>query len=1141
MPKIDSIKKTLVLGSGPIIIGQAAEFDYSGTQACEALKEEGVEVVLINSNPATIMTDKEVAHKIYIEPLTLEAIEKVIEKERPDSLLAGMGGQTALNLAVELSDAGILDKYGVKVIGTSIESIKKGEDRDEFREMMRSINQPVIESDIVTNLEDGIIYAEKIGYPVIIRPAYTLGGTGGGIAENKEELIEILTHGLQLSPVTQVLIEKSIKGWKEIEYEVMRDGNGDCITVCNMENVDPVGVHTGDSIVVAPSQTLSDKEYQLLRTASIEIINAIEVKGGCNVQIALHPHRLEYAIIEINPRVSRSSALASKATGYPIAKVAAKIALGYTLDEIENAVTKKTKACFEPTLDYVVVKIPKWPFDKFKQANRRLGTKMMATGEIMSIGSNFEAALLKGIRSLEIGKYSLIHKPSEQRTIEELKERVVMPDDERLFDLAEMIRRGYSIDMIEKITGVDKWFLYRIDWIVKQEEKLKTMKIEDISKDYLKTLKKKGFSDKGIADLMKISPEKVYELRSLYNIHAAYKMVDTCGGEFDALSPYYYSTYEEYDEVVVSDKRKIVVLGSGPIRIGQGIEFDYCSVHCIKALRKLGIETIIVNNNPETVSTDFDTSDKLYFEPLTEEEVLNIIEKEKPEGVILQFGGQTAIKLAKFLDEKNIPILGTDFNDIDAAEDREKFDELLEKLNINRPKGIAVWSTEEGVKHASEIGYPVLVRPSYVLGGQGMEITYNEAKLKAYLDSAFERDSKNPVLIDKYLVGREIEVDAICDKEDVLIPGIMEHLERAGVHSGDSITMYPSQNISDDIKEKILDYTKKIALELNVLGMVNIQFIEFKGELYIIEVNPRASRTVPYISKVSGVPIVDLATKCMLGAKLKDLGYGTGIYKTPDLIAVKVPVFSMSKLARVDVSLGPEMKSTGEVLGVGETLEEALYKGFTAAGKKMSNDRGVVLATVNDQDKEEFLEIAKDMKRVGYTFMATEGTASLLKSNGIDAIIVNKIGEVRPNILDVITNNQVDMVINIGALKDKNYELVYEDIKAVVDAANKEALVKVIIETCYLTDEEKKIACELAVKAGTDYVKTSTGFGTGGSTPADIKLMRETVGENIGVKASGGVRCEEDAVKVIDAGATRIGASASIAIVSGDNSSKSDY
>ena len=1012
MPKIDSIKKTLVLGSGPIIIGQAAEFDYSGTQACGALKEEGIEVVLINSNPATIMTDKEVADKIYIEPLTIEAIEKVIEKERPDSLLAGMGGQTGLNLAVQLSDAGILDKYNVKVIGTSIESIKKGEDRDTFRETMRQINQPVIESDIVTNLEDGLIYADKIGYPVIVRPAYTLGGTGGGIAENKEELVEILTHGLQLSPVTQVLLEKSIKGWKEIEYEVMRDSKGNCITVCNMENVDPVGVHTGDSIVVAPSQTLSDVEYQLLRTASIDIINAIEVQGGCNVQIALHPDRLEYAIIEINPRVSRSSALASKATGYPIAKVAAKIALGYTLDEIENSVTKRTKACFEPTLDYVVVKIPKWPFDKFKQANRVLGTKMMATGEIMSIGSNFEAALLKGIRSLEIGKYSLIHKPSQERTIEELKERVIMPDDERLFDLCEMIRRGYNLDMIEKITGVDKWFLYKFKWIVEQEDKLKTMKIEDLNKDYLLQLKKKGFSDKGIADLMKINPDKIYELRSLYNIDPAYKMVDTCGGEFDALSPYYYSTYEQYDEVVVSDKRKIIVLGSGPIRIGQGIEFDYCSVHCIKSLRKMGIETIIINNNPETVSTDFDISDKLYFEPLTEEEVLNIIEKENPEGVILQFGGQTAIKLAKFLNEKNIPILGTGFENIDAAEDREKFDELLEKLNINRPRGIAVWSAEEGISHAKEIGYPVLVRPSYVLGGQGMEITYEEHKLEAYLKNAFERDSKNPVLIDKYLVGREIEVDAICDGEDVLIPGIMEHLERAGVHSGDSITMYPTQNVSDEIKEKILDYTKKIALELNVLGMVNIQFIEFKGELYIIEVNPRASRTVPYISKVSKVPIVDLATKCMLGAKLKDLGYGNGIYKTPELISVKVPVFSMSKLARVDISLGPEMKSTGEVLGVGQTLEEALYKGFMASGRSISDDRGMVLATVNDHDKEEFLEIAKDMKNLGYTFLATEGTAKILRKNDIDAITVNKIGEGKPNILDAIMNNQVDMVIN---------------------------------------------------------------------------------------------------------------------------------
>lgn len=1012
MPKIDNIKKTLVLGSGPIIIGQAAEFDYSGTQACQALKEEGIEVVLINSNPATIMTDEEVADKIYIEPLTIEFIEKIIEKERPDSILAGMGGQTGLNLAVELHDAGILDKYNVRVLGTSIDSIKKGEDRDLFREVMKEINQPVVISDIVTNLDDGLSFAEKIGYPVVVRPAYTLGGTGGGIADNEEELTEILSQGLQLSPVSQVLLEKSIKGWKEIEYEVMRDSNGNCITVCNMENIDPVGVHTGDSIVVAPSQTLSDKEYQMLRKASIDIINAIEVQGGCNVQIALNPHSLEYAIIEINPRVSRSSALASKATGYPIAKVAAKIALGYTLDEIQNAVTKKTYACFEPTLDYVVVKIPKWPFDKFKQANRKLGTKMMATGEIMSIGSNFEAAILKGIRSLEIGKYSLVHKVSEDRSIEELKARVVVPDDERLFDLAEMIRRGYKIEMIEQITGVDKWFINKFKWIVEQEEKLRGMHIEDLNKEYLLELKKKGFSDKGIADLMKISPAKVYELRSLYNINPSYKMVDTCGGEFDALSPYYYSTYEQYDEVVVSDKKKVIVLGSGPIRIGQGIEFDYCSVHCVKSLRAQGIETIIVNNNPETVSTDFDTSDKLYFEPLTEEEVLNIIEKENPDGVILQFGGQTAIKLAKFLDEKKIKILGTSCKDIDAAEDREKFDELLEKLDINRPKGKAIWSVNEGIEEAKKLGYPVLVRPSYVLGGQGMEITYDENKLAQYLKDAFLRDTKNPVLIDKYLTGREIEVDAICDGEEILIPGIMEHLERAGVHSGDSITMYPSQNISDEIKAKILDYTKKIALELNVLGMVNIQFIEFHGELYIIEVNPRASRTVPYISKVSKVPIVDLATKCMLGAKLKDLGYGTGVYKEPKLISVKVPVFSMSKLAKVDVSLGPEMKSTGEVLGVGETLEEALYKGFLGAGKKMSNKRGVVLATINNYDKDEFIEIAKDMNELGYTFVATEGTAESLRENGIEATIVNRVEEARPNILDVIRNKQVDIVIN---------------------------------------------------------------------------------------------------------------------------------
>lgn len=1012
MPKIDSIKKTLVLGSGPIIIGQAAEFDYSGTQACQALKEEGIEVVLINSNPATIMTDKEIADKIYIEPLTLEFIEKIIEKERPDSLLAGMGGQTGLNLAVELYESGILDKYGVKVIGTSVESIKKGEDRDIFREVMKEINQPVIESDIVTTLEDGLAYANKIGYPLVVRPAYTLGGTGGGIAENEEELKEILVHGLQLSPVSQVLLEKSIKGWKEIEYEVMRDSIGNSIVICNMENVDPVGVHTGDSIVVAPTQTLSAKECAMLKKASLDILNAVEVQGGCNVQFALNPDSFEYAVIEINPRVSRSSALASKATGYPIAKVSAKIALGYTLDEIENAVTKKTKACFEPSVDYVVAKIPKWPFDKFKKADKRLGTKMMATGEIMSIGSNFEAAILKGIRSLEIGKYSLVHAPSEQRSLEELKARVVVPDDERLFDIAEMIRRGYKVEMIEQITKMDKWFLDRFKWIVEQEEKLKGMKIEDLTKEYLLELKKKGFSDKGISDLMKINPEQLYELRMLYNIKPAYKMVDTCAGEVDALSPYYYSTYEEYDEATVSDKKKVIVLGSGPIRIGQGIEFDYCSVHCVKSLRKQGIETIIINNNPETVSTDFDTSDKLYFEPLTEEEVLNIIEKENPDGVILQFGGQTAIKLAKFLHEKNIPILGTDFEDIDAAEDREKFDELLERLDINRPKGRGVWTVEEGLEAAHNLGFPVLVRPSYVLGGQGMEITYDEARLVQYLEAAFERDSKNPVLIDKYLTGREIEVDAICDKEDILIPGIMEHLERAGVHSGDSITMYPSQNISDRIKEKILDYTKKIALDLNVIGMVNIQFIEFQNELYIIEVNPRASRTVPYISKVSGVPIVDLATKCMLGAKLKDLGYGTGVYKTPDIVSVKVPVFSMAKLAQVEVSLGPEMKSTGEVLGVGANLEEALYKGFLAAGKGIADERGCVLATINNHDKEEFIEIAKDMKELGYTFMATEGTAKALRENGIEVETVNRVEEARPNILDAIRNKQVDMVIN---------------------------------------------------------------------------------------------------------------------------------
>ena len=1012
MPLDISIKKVLVIGSGPIIIGQAAEFDYSGTQACQALEEEGVEVVLVNSNPATIMTDKEIADKVYIEPLTIEFLEKVIKKERPDSLLAGMGGQTGLNLAVELSDNGILEKYNVKVIGTSIKAIKKGEDRELFRNLMLEINQPVVESTIATDIAGGVSFASEIGYPVIVRPAYTMGGSGGGIADTEEELIEILELGLQLSSIGQVLLEKSIKGWKEIEYEVMRDGNGNCITICNMENVDPVGIHTGDSIVVAPSQTLSDKEYQMLRSASIDIINSVGIEGGCNVQLALNPKSFEYAVIEINPRVSRSSALASKATGYPIAKVASKIALGYSLDEIKNAVTQKTYACFEPSLDYVVVKIPRWPFDKFDRANRVLGTKMMATGEIMSIGSNFEAALLKGIRSLEIGQYSLQYNGSEEKSLRELKKRVMEPDDERIFYLAEMLRRDYRVEKVSEITGIDNFFVNKIKWIVDQEEKIKASSLRDMNKEWLLILKKKGFSDKGIADLLGVSPNEIYELRNTWNIKPVYKMVDTCGGEFEALSPYYFSTYDEYDEVEVSNRKKVMVIGSGPIRIGQGIEFDYASVHSVIALKKLGIETIIVNNNPETVSTDFNISDKLYFEPLTEEEVFNIVEKEKPDGVILQFGGQTAIKLAKFLKEKNISIYGTKPENIDAAEDREKFEALLEKLNINRPKGKAVWDLKEGLKEAENIGYPVLVRPSYVLGGQGMEITYEENELKHYLRNAFEKDKKNPVLIDRYLLGREIEVDAICDGEEILIPGIMEHLERAGVHSGDSITIYPSQNISSAIKEKILEYTKKIAIGLEVIGMVNIQFIEFKNELYIIEVNPRASRTVPYISKVSNVPIVELATRVMLGEKLMDFGYGTGIYKEPKLVSVKVPVFSTQKLPEVEVCLGPEMRSTGEVLGIGRNFEEALYKGFVASGMKVKKEKGVILATINEQDYKEFLYIAKSFSELNYKFIATEGTAKLLRNNGIDAIDVKKITEGHPNIIDVIKSRKVDLVIN---------------------------------------------------------------------------------------------------------------------------------
>lgn len=1013
MPLDKSIKKVLVIGSGPIVIGQAAEFDYSGTQACRAIKEEGIDVVLVNSNPATIMTDRGMADQTYIEPLNAEYIERIIERERPDSVIAGMGGQTGLNLCCELYDKGIFQKYGVRVIGTSIESIKEGEDRDSFKRLMERTNQPVAPSEIVTDLESGLAWAKQIGYPVIVRPAYTLGGTGGGIAENPEQLEQILSQGLHLSRVGQVLLEKSIKGWKEIEFEVMRDGAGNCITICPMENVDPVGVHTGDSIVVAPTLTLADKEFQMLRKAAIDIINSIEIKGGCNVQFALDPVSFDYAVIEINPRVSRSSALASKATGYPIAKIAAKIALGYNLDEIKNAVTGKTYACFEPTIDYVVTKIPKWPFDKFFGARRKLGTKMMATGEVMAIGNSFEASLLKGVRSLEIKQYTLERESSKNRTTKELRQRVQVPDDERLFDLAELIRRNYNMNHLAEITGMIPFFLKKIKNIVDAEEALKTYKLEDLDYDTMKFYKKMGFSDKGMAELLGCEFMDVYKRRIELGITPVYKLVDTCAGEFEAVSPYYYSTYDEVSESAPSNNKKVIVIGSGPIRIGQGIEFDYCSVHCVQALERAGVETIIINNNPETVSTDFDTSDKLYFEPLTEEDVYNIITLEKPDGVVLQFGGQTAIKLANFLAEMNVPVLGTQPKYIDEAEDREKFDEILEKLDIKRPKGKAVWSVEEGIEEANKLEYPLLVRPSYVLGGQGMEITRNEADLVRYLEDAFHKDKENPVLIDRYLGGREIEVDAICDGTDVLIPGIMEHLERAGIHSGDSISIYPPQHIPEHIIEKIKDVTYRIAIELKVIGMINIQFIEFKNELYIIEVNPRSSRTVPYITKVTNVPVIDIATKIMLGHSLKEQGYSTGIAPITNTVAIKVPVFSTEKLPQVEVMLGPEMRSTGEVLGVGKSFTEAMYKGFVAAGTTIPKAGSTILATIRDLDKEDFLPMAKRMHNCGCKFIATAGTAAMLKENGIDCTPVKKIAEGVPNILDIIRSGIIDLIVDI--------------------------------------------------------------------------------------------------------------------------------
>jgi len=1007
-----NIKKVLVIGSGPIIIGQAAEFDYSGTQACETLKAEGIEVVLINSNPATIMTDKTVADRIYVEPITLEFVEKIIKKEKPDSILAGMGGQTALNMAVELHEKGILEKYNISVIGTPIDSIKRGEDRELFREAMEKISEPIIQSKIVDNLKDGFSVANTIGYPVVVRPAYTLGGTGGGFAHDENELEDILSKGLALSMVGQVLIEKSILGWKEIEYEVIRDANGNAITVCNMENIDPVGIHTGDSIVVAPSQTLTDREYQMLRTSSLKIVEEIGIVGGCNVQFALNPKSYEYAIIEINPRVSRSSALASKATGYPIARVATRIALGYLLDEIKNEVTDKTFACFEPTLDYIVVKIPKWPFDKFKKANKRLGTRMMATGEIMAIGNNFEAAFLKGIRSLEIGRYNLMHPVVEKMSMQELKNAVVKPDDIRIFLVAEMLRRGYIKEKLQKLTGIDKFFMEKIEWIVNQEEKLKKINCDQLGHTYLKKLKKKGFSDLGIASIMNVSEKDIEKKRLEHNILPVYKMVDTCAGEFSATSSYYYSTYDDYDEVEVSDRKKVIVIGSGPIRIGQGIEFDYCTVHAVKTLKNLGIESIIINNNPETVSTDFSTADKLYFEPLVTEDIMNIINKEKPYGVILQFGGQTAIKLANDLDDRGVKIIGTSPEKIDEAEDREKFEEMMEKLDIKRPKGKGVWEIDIGIDTANKIGYPVLVRPSYVLGGQGMEICHDECNLVEYLKNSFDRDPNNPVLIDKYLNGIELEVDAVCDGNNVLIPGVMEHLERAGIHSGDSITIFPQQNLYDGTEEELLGITQKLAKALDVKGMMNIQFIAYENALYVIEVNPRSSRTVPYISKVSGVPIIELATRVILGENLKDLGYGTGIYQKPNLVAVKVPVFSTEKLSSVEVSLGPEMRSTGEVLGIGNDVDEAIYKGLLGAKRVHTIKDRKILVTIRDNDKEEFLSIAQNLIKYGSILYATSGTNKFLSSHGIQSIVVNKISEDSPNIIDLLKNREVDLLVN---------------------------------------------------------------------------------------------------------------------------------
>ncbi|MCI9309776.1 MAG: carbamoyl-phosphate synthase large subunit [Lawsonibacter sp.] len=1013
MPKYTDVKKVLVLGSGPIVIGQAAEFDYAGTQACRALKEEGLEVVLVNSNPATIMTDKDIADHVYIEPLNIHSVTQVIEMERPDSILPTLGGQTGLNLAMALHESGVLEQYGVRLLGTSPESIRKAEDRQGFKDCMESIDQPCVTSLVVESVKDAVDFAESIGYPVIVRPAYTLGGTGGGIAYDRASLEEISERGINLSRVGQVLIERCIAGWKEIEFEVMRDGAGNVITICSMENIDPVGVHTGDSIVVAPAQTLANKEFQMLRSAALDIISALEIEGGCNVQFALNPDSFEYAVIEVNPRVSRSSALASKATGYPIAKVAAKVALGYTLDEIPNAVTGKTKACFEPTIDYCVLKIPRLPFDKFTTASRTLGTQMKATGEVMAIANSFEGAVMKAIRSLELNVRALKLDKLKGLYTDEIEELLVNVTDERLFVVAEALRRGFSPQKIYSITKMDIWFLDGFKRIIDMEEELKRCKGEpDI--DTLKRAKEMCFADSYIGALCGMTQADVKALRERYGIIPAFKMVDTCAAEFDAETPYYYSTYDGENEARDdgSGRKKVLVLGSGPIRIGQGIEFDYCSVHSVWALRKLGCETIIVNNNPETVSTDFDVADKLYFEPLTAEDVQNIVEQEKPWGAVVQFGGQTAIKLAKALTDMGVQILGTSSDGVDAAEDRERFDEILSKCNIPRAKGKTVFTTQEALAAANELGYPVLVRPSYVLGGQGMEIAYTDRNIEEFMKIINMTVQEHPILVDKYLMGRELEVDGVFDGEDILIPGIMEHVERAGVHSGDSIAVYPPLHLEDKHRELILKHTKNMAMHLGVVGLINAQYILYDDDIYVIEVNPRSSRTIPYISKVTGVPIIDLATRVMLGEKLHDMEYGTGIYKEAEYYAVKAPVFSFEKLTDVDTGLGPEMKSTGEVLGLAETYPQALLKAFKGSGMRAPKKGGRIIITVKDEDKGEIIAIARGFEEMGVELYATAGTCQTLTETGIECKVVNRVSQAHPNILDMIASGTVDLIIN---------------------------------------------------------------------------------------------------------------------------------